>query len=218
MTIKKTLHNRIRGWFPHEPYLLSTQVKVDCEVNNEIKHPPPMIPQDYTVSATKTARNVAVLWIFLYGFFSLIWLSTEPVNITLLVAWIIVGAAVGIISGKKYTQNQLRRLSKEVQIYPNKKDMIFVIVPLLLVLPFGFLVSWFLFDALIRPSRLFGVLVSVYAYSASQQVARYAIFRGFERKQDMRIMTGWLGGGIAVIPKPPNNNVNRLEAAAEQRH
>lgn len=206
MNTKNTLKNRIRGWFPKEPYLLSTRVKVDYDLDIKIKQPPLMISQDYTVSATKTARNVAILWIFIYGVSSLIWLNVEPVNITLLVAWIIVGVAVGIISGKKFTQNQLGRLLKEVQIYPNKKDVIFAIVPLLLVLPFGFLVSWFLFDALTRQSSLFGVLVSVYVFSVSHQVTRYAIFRGFERKQDMRLMTSWIGGGIAVIPKPPNNN------------
>jgi hypothetical protein len=51
MTVKKSLENRIRGWFPQEPYLLSTQVKVNCEVNIEIKNPPPKISQDYTNSA-----------------------------------------------------------------------------------------------------------------------------------------------------------------------
>ena len=206
MDIKKTLESRIRGWFPKDPSLLSTQVKADCGLDKEIRLPPLMISQDYTISATNTARNIAILWIFMYGFSSLLWFNIEPVNITLLVVWIIVGVAVGIFSGKKYTQNQLRRLSKEVQIYPNKKDMIFAVVPLLLVLPFGFLVSWFLFDALVRQSSLLGVVVSVYVFSVSQQVTRFAIFRGFERKQDMRIMTSWFGGGIAVIPKPPNNN------------
>jgi len=86
--------------------------------------------------------------LFLWSLF----LSNERDNIALLVTWLIVGVAVGIISGKTYTQNQLSRLLKEVEIYPNSKDKIFAIVPFLIILPCVFLASWVLFDSLILSS------------------------------------------------------------------
>ncbi len=208
MKVKKTLENRIRGWFPQEPYLLNTQVKVECEVKIKTKQPPFMIRQDYTGSATKIALTVAILWILIYCFTSLIVFSLQPNNITLLVAWAIVGVVVGVFSGKKYTQNQLQRLLKEVEIYLNKKDMILAIVPMLIMLSFSYLVNWFLFDALTRHSILLGALVSVYAFSISQQVTRFTLFRGFEKKTGMQLMQSWFESGIAVIPKAPNNNQN----------
>ena len=205
MNVKKSLENRIRGWFPKEPTLLSAQVKVNCEVNIEIKNPPPKIPQGYTIGATKNARTSTIGWMFYGLFVSIIFfLNNELDNIALLVAWVIVGVAVGIISGKMYTQNQLRRLLKEVEIHSNRKDRILAIVPFLIVFPFGFLVSWVLFVASIT-STLAVVTVSFVGAVVSQQLTKYALFRSFEKKVDMLLMMRF-GGGIVVVPKPPNSN------------
>jgi len=78
---------------------------------------------------------------------------THP-SVFQVVAWIIVGLVVGAISGRMYTQNQLRRLSKDYHTQPNKKGIILGIVPLLIMLVTEFSVGWFLFDTSMQGSVL----------------------------------------------------------------
>jgi hypothetical protein len=212
MNVKKSLENRIHGWFPKEPYLISTRVKVDCET----KQPPLMIPPEYNVTATKTAAYGAIIWTFFYFFTSFLLLSLESFNFPMLLAWIIAGSAVGVISGTMYTQNQIRRVSRDYLILPNRKDMILAIVPMLIFFIFVSFVSWFLYDASLRGSASLGPLVSVCASLISSQVIRYAVLRAYEKRESMRLMQSWFGGAIALIPKAPNSNANPSEIPASR--
>jgi hypothetical protein len=56
------------------------------------------------------------------------------------VAWIAVGLAFGIISAMMITRNQLDRLLKDYQFFPNGKNMVLLIASMVLFFIFGFFV------------------------------------------------------------------------------
>ena len=205
MNVKKSLENRIRGWFPKEPYLISTRFKLA----NENKQPPLVIPPGYNNRATKVAEVMAIMWAGILGF--LIFLSwpiydVYDVTVFQLVVWIFVGLAFGVISGWLSTQNQIKRLARDYKMEPNRKDMILISTPILIFFIPSFLLIWFLFNPFIGTSILSSLNISVWAVGVSSQVARVFMFRRFERRVNMRLVQSWLGGGIVVIPKPPKNN------------
>jgi hypothetical protein len=207
MTLKKSLENRIRGWFPQEP----TVIAKSLQVNNEYKQPPQIIHPQYNVSATRIVGGFAVFWIILFGlwflmFFNLEFHAIPPVQI---MAWILAGLTVGIISNTMLTKNQLRRLSKDNQFTPNKKDQLYFSVPIVLFSIFGGFANWFLY------SSLQVWLISLLSWAVSSQITRTILFAVFEKKENMRLMQNWLEPKIILIPKAPNNNVNRLEMTAK---
>jgi hypothetical protein len=198
MTIKKSLENRIRGWLPQEPYRISTRIKVDYENT----HQPPIIMPNHNVSAAKVAGVGAILLIIVYGFlFSKTIL--HPVWGFQIVAWIIAGLALGIISAMMGTKNQLSRLLKDYKVYPNEKDLALQIVPIFLFVISGFLAIVFIPDSSINEFAL-----SFYTLSVSLFVTRPVLFFAFERREKMRLMQSWWGGEIILIPKAPDNSVN----------
>ena len=213
MNVKKNLQNRIRGWFPQEPYTVSTRLNADYEN----KQPLLIIPSEYTVSATKFAGIFAILWIILYGFISFTLLNLERYLIPAfqIVAWIIAGLTVGVISTTMSTKNQLSRLSKDYQFFPKGKDMGLLIVPTVLFFIFGVFVSWSIYGAMHVP--LFqGFLISGYALGISIVITRVILFVAFEKKENMRIMQSWFGFGSFLIPKAPDGSVNCSETGAKQ--
>ncbi len=213
MTVKKTLQNRIRGWFPQEPYRISTRIKVDYENI----HQPPIIMPNYKVSATKAAGLLAIFWIIIYGildgfvFSSSYNLEKYPISVFQFLPWIVASIAVGVITSTIVTKNQLRRLSRDCHFYANGKDMVLLIIPIVIFLIFGFLVSLTISTASLNgvafPGFLF--LFSVYAWGVSLVAMRPVLFFAFERKENMRLMQSWWGMGIFLIPKPPESNVNQ---------
>jgi hypothetical protein len=207
MTVKKSLENRIRCWFPQEATMISTRLIV----NHENKQPPLIIPPEYNVSATKLAGGFAVLWIILFGFiiFDTSNLSLRWYNISLfqIVAWIIAGLVVGVISGTIFARNQLGRLSKDFKFSANKKDAVVLIVPMGVFFIFGGFVSWFLQSSL----ELWAILV--YSWALSYQIPRVLLFAVFEKNTNMRLMQSWWGSTIILVPKAPT-----LEMATKQRH
>jgi hypothetical protein len=48
---------------------------------------------------------------------------------------------------------------------------------------------------------------SIYAWGVSDVLTRYSLMYFYEKTVNMRIMTGWLGGGFAIIPKPPKQRM-----------
>lgn len=210
MNVKKSLGSRIRGWFPKEPTVISTRLKV----NHENKQPPLIIPSDYKLSATKIAGAFAIFWLIFYGFifFTSFSPTRNPISSFQIVAWIIAGLAVGLISNAIVTKNQLTRISKDYQFTPNGKDVVLVIVPIILLSIFSGFVSLFLY------SSLQVWLISIYAWGISFEITRIVLFAAFEKKENMRLMQSWWGANIILVPKAPINIVKRLEIAAEQRH
>jgi hypothetical protein len=213
MTIKKGLENKIRGWFPKEPYLATSQIKMEFKV----KQAPLVIPPECNVSATKAAGGFGVFWIIVYGFMfsNILNLGRYPISVFQMMAWIIAGLTVGVISCIVFTKNQLGRLSKNYQIYVNGKDMVLLIVPIVLFFIFGAFVSWS-----IKPSvggaGFQGLLIAAYSWGVSSVITRTILFAAFEKKESMRIMQSWFGSGFALIPKPPRNNANGLDKVAQQ--
>jgi hypothetical protein len=91
MTVKKSLENRIRGWFPHEPTMISTRL----EMTRESKQPPLIIPPEYNVNATKFAGAFSIFSIIFWGFmiFSIDF-TMHPISAFQIVAWIIAGSSI----------------------------------------------------------------------------------------------------------------------------
>lgn len=205
--VVKSLRNRVRGWFPQEPYMISTRVKVKLETKQS---PPLIIPPQYKVSATKVAGAFAVFWIIFYGFilFTILDLETYPISAFQIVAWIIVGIAVGTISSMYLIKNQLKRLSKEYQLIPNGKDLVIATAPILLFFLIGSFIIYSVQGPSIGLSTLGGLLISLYSWGISIQITRFVLFVAFEKKENMRLMQGWLEGKIILIPKPPEGQLN----------
>jgi hypothetical protein len=208
MNAKKSLGNRIRGWFPQEPYMISTRFKVE----NIDKRQPPIIPPGYNVSSTKVAGIVAILYIIIYGFSSFYNLNFEEYAISVFqgVAWIIFGVAAGTISSIIFTQNQLGRLLKDYQFSTNGQDLVLLIVPLVLFSIFVFFVS-FSFNGIMHITALQGCVISVFAYGVSMLIIRYVLFLAFEKNENMRLMQSWGGKLMILIPKAPESNVNQTK-------
>ncbi len=200
MNVKKNLENRIRGWFPQEPHMISTKVKV----NYENRQQPLIIPPEYHVNATKATGVFAIFWIIPVGFitFTILNLERYPVSALQVVTWIIAGLIFGTISNALFTQNQLSRLSKDCQAQGNGKDAPLLIIPIVLFLVLGGFVSWSI------GSALQGILISEYAWGISFAMTRSIMFITFEKKEGMRIMQSWSGsGGFVLIPKPPSGRL-----------
>jgi hypothetical protein len=204
MTVKKSLENRIRGWFPHEPTMISTRL----EMTRESKQPPLIIPPEYNVNATKFAGAFSIFSIIFWGFmiFSIDF-TMHPISAFQIVAWIIAGLAVGVISEAVFTKNQLSRLSKDYQFTTNGKDWVLLIVPMILFFIFGGYVSWLI------NSSIQWFVISVYAWGVSYLLTRFILLAAFEKKTNMRLMQSWWGSTIILVPKAPT-----LEMSTEQRH
>jgi hypothetical protein len=196
MNMKKNLQNRIKGWFPQEPYGISTRFKADYQK----KQPPLIIPPQYNVSATKVAGAFAVFWIILYGFLLSFTINLEvyPVSAFQVTAWIITGSAWGVISCAILIRNQLSRLSKEYQFSTNIQDIVLVMVPTVLFFVVSSTLSWST------------MLVSLYALGVFIQITRCVMFVNFERKENMRLMQGWWEAKIFLVPEAPKNQDSHL--------
>ena len=194
MNVKKSLESRIRGWFPQEP----SRISMSCKVEFEAKNPPPMIRSDFTLSATKFAGALTIFYIIFYGFIDFSFPSLERYTISAfqVLAWIIVGVAIGIVSMVVYTRNELCRLSRDYQTSVNWKELILILLVPGLVISFG---GWYIFGSSLA------VIITVYVWGVSISLTRYGLLYFYEKTENMRIMTGWFGGGFAIIPKAPNN-------------
>jgi hypothetical protein len=196
MTIKRSLENRIRGWLPHEPTMISTRLKV----NHEYMQPPPIIPPENKVSVKKQEGVFAIFFIIFYGlfFFTSVDQERNPISPFQIMVWIIFGLTFGVISSLIMTKYQLSRVSKAYQFTANMKNWALITI-------FSYLVSSFLYAL----SQLWWS--SAYAWGISFSITRIILLVSFERKENMRLMTSWWGPTIFLVPKPPTINTNRLE-------
>jgi hypothetical protein len=197
MNAKQRLNSRIRGWFPQEPYLISTRSKLKEEKNLL----PLIIPPQYKVSALKFSVMFSIFWIIVYGymFFSSFNPGRGIVSGFQVALWVIAGLAVGTISCAVFTNNQLGRLLKEYKtISLNKKDWVLLVAPMVLFFILSISVSWSIYGS---PSQ--ELLISFFAWGVSSEITRVALFANFEKKEKMRIMQTWFGEGFVLIPKAP---------------
>jgi hypothetical protein len=208
MTIKKGLENRIRGWLPHEPTMIST---TRLKVNHEYEQPPPIIPPEYKASVTKRCGVYAIFITFVCGFVIFTSLDQErnPISAFQIMVWIIIGLAFGVISSLIETKYELSRVSKTCKFTTDRKDYVLIYVPIILFFIFCYIVSGFLYS----PSLLW--LISAYVWGISQFVTRIVLFVSYERKENMRLMQSWWGSTVFLVPKPPTINTNCSEMAAK---
>jgi hypothetical protein len=202
MNVKRSLENRIRGWLPHEPTMISTRLKV----NHELEQPPPIIPPDNKVSYTKIFGVYAILIIVVYGFmafFTTFDQGRNPISLFQSVIWIIIGLAFGVISSLIETKYQLSRVSKAYKFTTNRKDYVLIYVPAILFAIFSYFIGSFLHSSLPQWS------ISMYTWGISLLITRIILFVSFERKENMRLITSWWGGStVFLVPKPPTSNSN----------
>ncbi len=173
MNVKKSLENRIRGWFPQES--VHDMVNTRFQVTHEKKQPPLIIPPQYNMSATKIAGGFAIFWILFFGLelvmsFNLEFHAIPPFQI---MAWIFAGLTIGIISNTMLTKNQLSRLSNDYQFTPNRKDQLILIIPIVSFFIIGGFVNWFLY------SSLQVWLISILSWGVSSQLTRTIIVCSF---------------------------------------
>jgi hypothetical protein len=119
MNAKKGLKSRIRGWFPQEASIISTRL----QVTHENKQPPLIIPPEYKVSVIKSAGAFAAFWIIFYGLiiFNSINLERYGISSFQIVAWIVAGLAVGLISGTMSTKTNLIGFQKNINPLQREK-------------------------------------------------------------------------------------------------
>ena len=204
MNVKRSLESRVRGWFPAEPYLVSTtRVKVAYVTRQKSL----IIPPDYTWSATKYAVVIAAIWIICFSY-PLLSASNFGFNLSAfqIAVWVFAGLTFGGLSGVACTKNQLHRLSKDHKISVTAKDMMLLSIPMLLFMVSVYLATWLLLSGSVRGGVLGGFLFAVYFWGVSLYVPRIFLFRSYERKANMRLMQSWGDSGIAEIPKPPNRS------------
>jgi hypothetical protein len=208
MTAKKTLENRIRGWFPQEPYRINT--KVNSELGFERNKSPLTIPLGYNLSATKVAGAQAVFLTLILAFC----ISSEILSIVrgytafnfFNVLWLICGSIIGTILGLIITRNQLNLLSREYKLIQiNKKEIILFIIPAVIY----FTVTGFFFLAL--QNLLWWGNYAIFCWGAPLFLIRYFLFVAYERRENLCLVQSWWNSGIYVIPKPPCNNSNISE-------
>jgi hypothetical protein len=201
---RKSLEKRIRGWFPKEPILISSHVKV--KAGFETTQPPWVIPRGYDVGATKVAGAYAIFWTvitLLNMIISSLSFEEHGVMPVFGVLWIIVGLAIGVISSTIVTRSQLSRLSREYKFSANKKEAILLIVPVAVFFAFGF-------PYFVWLSSILWFWASLLAWGIPVGVIRYVLFYSYEKRENMRLVQSWWGTGIFVIPKPPNNSTRSL--------
>ncbi len=196
MNIKEIFEKRIRGWFPTEPYSVSTGVKKDSKSKTQ----PIAIPYGYDLSATLVAGLTTVFYAVLGSLLIISFFSLErSISLTFIVAWIIAGLTIGAISGAIETKNQLKRLSKGHQLKTSKEDLIILIMPLFLLFIFGQYLSINYIG--LRTSALLGDLSAVFAFAVIAQAIRYGSFWAYEKRGNMCLMQSSFRGRVIAIPK-----------------
>jgi hypothetical protein len=201
MNVKRSLENRFRGWFPQEPYLFSR----GCRVDAEVKNPPLMIPQDYNLRATRDFVSMGKIWVIIFAGYLLFFFFSEGFSVLDIFAWSVAGAAIGFLSGTVSTKRELCRISKEYYTTSiNGKDLLLLnIAPFIAFMGLEAAVEiW-----IIPGSSLYGSLFSLFAWVVSLQAAEYRLLRSYEKKENMLIMSK-VGGGRAVVPKPPKQKMS----------
>lgn len=206
MNAKATL-NRIKGWFPKEPYSISTGVKEDSKTKTQ----PLAIPPGYDLSATLVAGLTTVFYAILGSLLIISFFSLErSITIAFLITWIMAGLTIGAISGTVETKNQLKRLSKSHPLKTSKEDLIILIIPLFLL----FIVGQFLSINYIglRSSALLDDLSAVFVFAIIVQVIRCVLFSAYEKREKVCLMQNGFRGKIIAIPKNQKLFANQVDS------
>lgn len=169
MNVKRSLENRLRGWMPKESFSICTPAKISAEPSQQ----PVVIPSGFTLSATTWAGISAFIYTFLALFFTMSILTIQS-NIINQIVWIIVGLAVGILSSYMFIQSQLCRLSRRYRIEgPNKKELLLLIAPILMIPVFSFFFNSSFFNTI---QALNLSLLSAYMIMVPHMPIRFLMF------------------------------------------
>jgi hypothetical protein len=205
MNQKKGLQNRIRGWFPQDPYKIS----ISCKVENEVKNPPLMIPPRFKTSLMKSILATAIIWGLVYGigYLGLLHQSTfRYVSVYQAILAVFIGLAFGVSCGSMVARQRKKRVLTDFQdSLSNDVPLIIIFLVFLISL---YAIGFFLFPRPITEILSFGdgLFISLIFYMPCLYATQAFWYWDFERKEDMRLVTGWAGGDIYLIPKPPKQD------------
>jgi uncharacterized protein YneF (UPF0154 family) len=205
MNQKKGLQNRIRGWFPQHPYMISTGRNVE----NEVKNPPLMIPPRSKISLMKSILATAIGWGLVYGigYLGILHQSTLGyVSVYQAILAVFIGLAFGVSSGTIVARRRTKRVLVDFQDSMSNDTALRIIFIVLLISLYA--VGFFLFH---RPmAEIFpfadGVMISLIFYMPCAFGTEAFWYWDFERKQDMRLVTGWFDGDVYLVPKSPRKD------------
>jgi hypothetical protein len=219
MKNRNNLQERIRGWFPQEPILKKTfQVQsVRVKADSEPKQSPLVISPWSNTNAKKVVGGSIVLWIIYSSiFFSMTFTLDSFSSPALQVSCVLVGLAVGAISGFFVTRKEVRNLSRNHQILPNTRNAILLIIFAVVILVIIFAILLFTeWSSAFLGIVANGFILSVYPAILSMFTVRYFAYSAFEKRENMRLVQSWTGGGIFVIPKAPDTISSRSEFATQ---
>jgi uncharacterized membrane protein len=131
MNAKRSLENRVRGWFPTEPYRIGA--KVNNEASFERKQPPLQIPLGYDIGTTKATIALAIFCTALCAFQIYLNIIDKVTFTVFQIFLIIVGVIVGSVLEKKIVSSQLNRLSRDYKFTSNVKELL-LLSPMLIFL------------------------------------------------------------------------------------
>jgi hypothetical protein len=213
MNVKKTLQNRIKGWFPQQPKLPKAPARVNFGVEAPPPPPPPTLPQPIPAAEPMTGFDgvLAAGWTFV-GVVTVIGAvktgSQLNIPLTSQAIWVIVGVAVGAISGAKATKIYLNRLATGNKVRSKKQIIVQAAVvgfPLFLLAVFSALISNVLYGY--DPLRLgWGFCFNLSCFPALAALFGIGWFLQFsyERKNNVQIVlfrTSTFKGRYALVPK-----------------
>jgi hypothetical protein len=209
MNVKKTLQNRVRGWFPQQPKL----PKAPASINFGVEAPPQ--PPSQPIPAAEPMRAAdgvfAAAWTFIAVFTVFTAVKTgSQLNIAFSsqFIWVFIGVAVGAVCGAKSTQLRLNRLAKGDEARSKKQIVMQTVVlgvPMLLLLVFSAFISNMLYGY--DPLRLgWGFGLSLCCFPALAAIFDIGWFLQFlyERKNNVQVVlirTSTFKGKYALIPK-----------------
>lgn len=198
MTFKKSLENRIRGWFPEEPQLPNrAPSKINFQINQQPQPPTNHYRVD-TASATKFMGFQTIIWT-LFSFLFIVQINAQNhIQLTSQINWIIAGLTVGSILSAIVTQKQLKHLAKYNELRVTKATILISVgVAIILIGIFTGLGS-----PNLPASALYAYMTSVFASGPTFSVTRFVLFTRFESKTQMRVLQHWVfGNGFFVVPK-----------------
>jgi hypothetical protein len=201
---REEILKKLRGWFPQEPYLKGIHAKVNSENKPQ---PPKAIETLYSGSATQSIRPLIVIWLVLDSLLGYLIIAGAwdfgagyyPIPV---VIWMISGLVLGAVLGVKQTQRIVQKLSRDFQYRSRLGEVVYSFPIFLLSVPVYAVIM--LYYPNLSLAGLVQFLVSGFALSTAVVVSKYVLFSAYEKKENMTIVQTVKGGGLLVIPQPPD--------------
>ena len=187
MNVKKSLENRIRGWFPQEPKLRKSRAKFDFRIK-----PQPTVPSQMGKGTVRTAKIIGIVNVISFIIFILL-LSQFNIESGWKIVGLISGFVFGLIGGVWVAP----RITKRTENHKESlgwKEYLGVTVPAVI---FVLLVN--------QVSSYFSMIASFTLWTTFWLV-QMVLFLSYEKKKKVFILQdGWLGVVYSLVPQASKN-------------